>query len=224
MVKKISYEDYINRERRFPNYGIGIGAGIYHGHNVNSLVAKGKVDFSYPIGENSRLGGNINSIAGTEVLGFGTELEYKYEIDSKLSINTNLGANYNKLLQKKNVEYVPKEDILNQFSEGCISNPYKKIKNPNESETTIFTGVGTNYKPTEKVQLFGDLNIGCKLIEPSKGANNKEKESMKAAFSGNINLGATYDIGQDFEVGIEGQIPLSKQSDAYIGATLKLKF
>ena len=47
---------------------------------------------------------------------------------------------------------------------------------------------------------------------------------MKAAFSGNINLGATYDIGQDFEVGIEGQIPLSKQSDAYIGATLKLKF
>ena len=45
-----------------------------------------------------------------------------------------------------------------------------------------------------------------------------------SAFTGNVRLGASYNITKNLQAGVMGSIPLNNQSDGFVGAKLTLKF
>lgn len=192
-----------------PRLSINAGAGVHY-NNFDQQMTQQQYEFNsgnmsgekpFYKDEYSFAGEGLkyHKTRDTERTIYGTAgVDYKLSDKFTLSGGVALGK---KLIQGEEYGTVEQGKYTYVVKEGG----YEQIEPALPDEPPMYTEIPAQTATQEKTVIQRNL------VENS-------------AFTGNVRLGASYNITKNLQAGVVGSIPLNNQSDGFVGAKLTLKF
>ena len=193
-----------------PRLSINAGAGVHYNNFDQKMLGQEEYEFNYgnaagekPFykGEYSFSGEGLkyHKSRDTERTIYGTAgVEYKLSDKFSLSGGVAFGK---KLIQGEEIGDIQQGKYTYVVKEG----EFKPIEPAVPGEPPMYTEIPAQTATVDKT-----------VHEITQVEN--------SAFTGNIRLGASYNITKNLQAGVVGSIPLNQQSDGFVGAKLTVRF